>query len=429
MSELTDAQLKKIFPHSTARNRAIALPSINQTARAYDISNERRMAGWLATLGIESGELKYQEEIASGAAYEGRKDLGNTQKGDGRRFKGHGRIQITGRSNHASYTNYLKKNKHLPFVDFIAEPHRLAEEPYATDSAGWFWAVKVKNNPTIDAGDFHKTQIRVNGINKKTGNPNHWVERQNYYAKALSVLPDDFKLSTADTDTAIPNLNLTSENQTLDPADGSAVEKPLLKLGSKGDDVCEVQKILGVKVDGDFGKATEAAVINFQIENHLDADGKVGPETWAAFASLPPPETGVPVSAANKTDVVIEKEPDVPEEKPKGFFGGLWKKVTTALGLDVSANVAIAKAQEAQALGLSAETWRFIFWAFVGGVTIWVLYHFVVDKVIPWGRWLAGRIRTNQLVASNANADTTQVIDASKLAEYEAKGYIVIRRS
>ncbi len=175
------------MPNSTAKNRALALPVINKAAFDYEINSERRMAGWLTTLAIESGELRYQEEIASGAAYEGRKDLGNTQKGDGRRFKGHGRIQITGRSNHQAYTNYLKKNKHLPFIDFVTHPELLALEPYATDSAGWFWAIKVKNNSAIDAGDFHKTQIRVNGINKKTGNPNHWVERQNYYARSLSA--------------------------------------------------------------------------------------------------------------------------------------------------------------------------------------------------------------------------------------------------
>lgn len=194
---LTDDQLRKIMPHTSAAKRREVLPIVNNTAVVYNIDNERRMAAWLATLAVESGEFKYQEEIASGAAYEGRKDLGNTQKGDGRRMKGHGRIQITGRFNHQAYTNYLKKKQHLPFIDFTEEPAKLAQEPYATDSAGWFWAIYKKLNPVADRGDFLTTQIRVNGRNKKTGLPNHWTVRNGYFIKALSVLPDDFSLSAA----------------------------------------------------------------------------------------------------------------------------------------------------------------------------------------------------------------------------------------
>lgn len=190
---LTVQQLRKIMPH--CKNASEVVPILNATAKQYNINNERRMAAWLATLAVESGEFKYQEEIASGSAYEGRKDLGNTQKGDGRKFKGHGRIQITGRTNHTAYTNYLKKSKHLPFVDFTVEPRTLAQEPYATDSAGWFWAVYAKLNTAADHGDFLTTQVRVNGRNKKTGLPNHWKERNAYFIKGLSILPDNFKIS------------------------------------------------------------------------------------------------------------------------------------------------------------------------------------------------------------------------------------------
>ena len=195
---LTLEQLQKIMPN--ARRRAVdALPILNKVAQQYEINTERRMAMWLATLAAESGELKYQEEIASGAAYEGRTDLGNTQKGDGRRFKGHGRIQITGRTNHTKYTNYLKRSKHLPFIDFVANPARLAEEPYATDAAGWFWTVYKGLNKFADAGDFLTTQVRVNGRNKKTGLPNHYDVRQRYYARGLAVLPSNFSGSTSTT--------------------------------------------------------------------------------------------------------------------------------------------------------------------------------------------------------------------------------------
>lgn len=195
--ELNDDMLRQIMPNAPKTKRAASLPILNQVMRDYDINNERRTAAWLATLAAESGELKYQQELASGAAYEGRRDLGNTQPGDGKRYKGHGRIQITGRANHSAYTNYLKGRQHLPFVNFIAEPHRLADEPYATDSAGWFWAVLHDLNSLADRRNFLKTQTTVNGRNKN-GYPNHWVERKAYYERALRVLPNDFLLDGAE---------------------------------------------------------------------------------------------------------------------------------------------------------------------------------------------------------------------------------------
>lgn len=62
-----------------------------------------RLQHFLAQLGHESDGYKAMEEYASGRAYEGRADLGNTQPGDGVRYKGRGPIQITGRSNYRKY--------------------------------------------------------------------------------------------------------------------------------------------------------------------------------------------------------------------------------------------------------------------------------------------------------------------------------------
>jgi hypothetical protein len=54
----------------------------------------------------------------------------------------------------------------------------------------------------------------------------------------------------------------------------------MYKIGSSGEDVKKIQKRLGLKVDGIFGKNTRAAVIKLQSENGLKADGIVGPKTW-----------------------------------------------------------------------------------------------------------------------------------------------------
>jgi hypothetical protein len=68
-------------------------------------------------------------------------------------------------------------------------------------------------------------------------------------------------------------------------------DRPILKRGSKGEYVRQLQKLLQDRgydlgkcgIDGDFGRATEAAVKEFQKDSHITADGIVGPNTWAAF--------------------------------------------------------------------------------------------------------------------------------------------------
>jgi predicted chitinase len=303
--------LSSIMTHASPAKRAAALPVLNAVAAAYNISNQKRLAAWLATLAVESGELKYQEEIASGAAYEGRKNLGNTQKGDGRRFKGRGRIQITGRDNYQSYTDYLKRHKHLPFIDFIQNPTALANEPYATDSAGWFFAIKINANPLADKGLFLNTQVKVNGRNKKTGLPNHWPVRNAYYKRGLAVLPAAFKLDAGPASyTALESIpdpvgEVPAEVPAKAPAKApvkapakapakapvkapaKASAKPVvLKMGDKGPDVKAMQerlihyKYLAPKSDdGKFGPATEASVKRLQTAHKITVDGKVGPVT------------------------------------------------------------------------------------------------------------------------------------------------------
>ena len=75
----------------------------------------------LATATHESHLGRFMEELSSGAQYEGRRDLGNTEPGDGVRFKGRGYVQITGRRNYTDWSNRLG-------VDLVGNPE-LAENP------------------------------------------------------------------------------------------------------------------------------------------------------------------------------------------------------------------------------------------------------------------------------------------------------------
>lgn len=127
-----------------------------QTAHRYGISTPLRLAHWLAQVGHESGELRYTEELASGRAYEGRKDLGNTEPGDGIRFKGRGLIQLTGRRNYSKYMGAIGKE---------LEPQELSELPWCVDSAGWFWTKGsgMNLNSLADRDNLVAITRRING--------------------------------------------------------------------------------------------------------------------------------------------------------------------------------------------------------------------------------------------------------------------------
>jgi len=152
---ITDKILKQIYPYSTLSNRLKYLPYFNKYLNQYEITTPIRLWSYFAQIGHESGQLNYSEEIASGQSYEGRKDLGNIEQGDGIRFKGRGLIQITGRSNYDKLSNAFG-------IDFIQEPELLESPEYAVLSSLWFW--KSKNlNQIADSGNFELLTRRING--------------------------------------------------------------------------------------------------------------------------------------------------------------------------------------------------------------------------------------------------------------------------
>jgi putative chitinase len=128
---------------------------LNETLVFCQINTPLRICHFLAQVLHESGGFKYFEEIASGSAYEGRIDLGNTSPGDGKKYKGRGVIQLSGRY------NYMKISKDLG-VDFINHPELLANDKYGVQSAGWYWNLK-KLNELADKDDIIAITKKVNG--------------------------------------------------------------------------------------------------------------------------------------------------------------------------------------------------------------------------------------------------------------------------
>ena len=170
---ITGTQLQSIMPFAKARIPSFVAP-LNGAMHEFHINSPLRQAAFIAQIAHESGELRYVEEIASGIAYEYRKDLGNTQPGDGMKFKGRGLIQITGRN------NYHECGKALG-VDLITNPELFETNDLACRSAAWFWASRGLND-LADRGDFERITKRING------GLNGYQERLAYHARAKMAL-------------------------------------------------------------------------------------------------------------------------------------------------------------------------------------------------------------------------------------------------
>jgi predicted chitinase len=274
---VTDDELRQVMPNLPAAKRAAYLPFIQQAMAEFAITSYLRETAFLAQLAHESAELRYMEEIASGAAYEGRANLGNTQPGDGKRFKGRGPIQLTGRSNYKRYGDLLG-------LDLINNPTQAATPEVGFRIAGQFWKLNGLNE-LADKQDFRQITKRING------GYNGLDDRIKYYERAKKVLSKD---DSGDAPTAAPDptpaASASAPSSDASGATGDAPAYPgtVLRRGSKGDAVRTMQQRLSdlgysLDVDGNFGPGTGRAVVAFQQKCSLGSDGMCGPATWAAL--------------------------------------------------------------------------------------------------------------------------------------------------
>ena len=274
---VTDDELRQIMPNLPAAKRADYLPFIQQAMAEFGITSYLREAAFLAQLAHESAELRYMEEIASGAAYEGRANLGNTQPGDGKRYKGRGPIQLTGRANYTRYGGLLG-------LDLVNDPTIAATKEVGFRIAGQFWKLNGLNE-LADQQQFKAITKRING------GYNGLDDRIKYYDRAKRVLnKNDGATTPAVADAAADAAACPPAASSQPAASDQAPAYPgsPLRQGSKGANVQAMQGRLrdlgfSVDVDGNFGPGTATAVKAFQKSKNLASDGVVGPGTWAAL--------------------------------------------------------------------------------------------------------------------------------------------------
>ena len=167
--------------------------------------------------------------------------LGNTQAGDGWRFRGGGLKQLTGRNNYEGFAKDYDMS-----AEEAADWVRTKEGALA--SALWFWN-KNNLNTIADTGDVVALTKRINGGDIGL------ADRKQRYGVAMQALTGDIP----------PRAPVTQT----------------LRVGSRGDGVKQMQRKLGIAADGVFGPGTAKAVKAWQEANGLTPDGVMGPKSLA----------------------------------------------------------------------------------------------------------------------------------------------------
>lgn len=172
---VTKSQLAFIWGCSESLIKDSEIVEMNEGMKLFQITTTSRIRHFLSQISHESGGGRWKEELASGKDYEGRADLGNTQPGDGPKYKGAGYIQMTGRANYQSFATYIKDPKVMDGVSYVADK-------YPVTSAGYWWFKNNMNalcdtNPTVE-----QVTLRVNGAY------NGLSDRKMYYTRCCQVI-------------------------------------------------------------------------------------------------------------------------------------------------------------------------------------------------------------------------------------------------
>ena len=195
--DLTVDHLVQIVAHkvSDAKVRPHAkdlLPGIKEVMKEHAINTPLRMAHFLAQTAHEGGSYMRMTEMGGDSyfdKYEFASRLGNTEKGDGLRFKGRGLIQLTGRHNYTEFGKSVGE-------DFTTEPNneKLAEHPWCSKAAGWYWS-RRKLNGYADADDVTTLTKRINGGDNGLPDRQKLTKRAKEILGARSAMPSGFDIA------------------------------------------------------------------------------------------------------------------------------------------------------------------------------------------------------------------------------------------
>lgn len=154
--------IRKSSAKTTSENESAWNEVWKQYGSQLGLKDEEAYIHLLGQLKHESGDFNYMEEIADGSAYEGREDLGNTQKGDGKKYKGRGPIQVTGRNNYKKiYEEFFVPNG-LGEYNIVENPE-LGSDPRIGSlmTIGWLYT----NPKAIEALNNHDAKASTEAIN------------------------------------------------------------------------------------------------------------------------------------------------------------------------------------------------------------------------------------------------------------------------
>lgn len=255
---ITKELIKKISPKANDTIAEDLAVYFNKHFEKYELNTKLRISHFLAQAAHETDGFKTLEEYASGVAYEGRKDLGNNVRGDGKKFKGRGIFQLTGRANYKTFGERLGYN-------LIANPELAKTAEVSVLVALEYWKDRGLNKHA-DNDDVTTITRRING------GLNGFDDRKLYLARAKQIIPDQI----TDSVTARPEM---------------PVNVVMAKKGDKSSYVMDLQKMLNNKgaaiiVDGHFGSGTEVAVRAFQQRNNLEVTGSIDTNTLNKLLEL-----------------------------------------------------------------------------------------------------------------------------------------------
>jgi|TARA_B110000285_G_scaffold85134_1_gene97639 putative chitinase len=278
---LTATQFADLFPN--CKDPEGWVNAMNEVFPKYEINTPERIAAFIAQCGHESGgwrtfseNLNYsakaldaifgkyfkragrdaqayhrQPEKIANVVYAGRMSNGDTDSGDGWKYRGRGPIQLTGKANYTAFSADMD-------VDAVDNPDNVSQDKeMALMSAIWYWN-KNSLNKYADSGDIKTMTKRINGgyIGLE--------DRIHHWEMALTAMGASYEHS----------------DSTVDEDDHADAENyGVLRKGMRGEGVKAMQEALGIGADGIFGAGTERKLKEWQTANGLGADGIAGPAT------------------------------------------------------------------------------------------------------------------------------------------------------